>query len=142
MIVADTNLVCEPLKERPSSAVLQWMADHHDEVAVTVITVQGLRYGVERLPDGRKKTELSDQVESLLDSVVAVLPYDEDAARETARIMARLKSQGVNLGGPEDVQIAGIAIVRGLPVATRNVKHLGQAGVVQIINPWDGATGQ
>ena len=44
----DTNVVSEPLKPRPNSGVLAWLAKaDEDSVFISVVTITELRYGVE-----------------------------------------------------------------------------------------------
>jgi tRNA(fMet)-specific endonuclease VapC len=60
-------------------------------------------------------------VQQLLDQV-AILAFDEPAAREMGRLKAKLRQQGLLI--PDiDLQIASIALTRELPVATHNRRH-------------------
>jgi predicted nucleic acid-binding protein len=55
----DTNVLSEPMKERPNSGVLDWLSRvNEDEVFVSVVTITELRYGVERLATGKRRTLL------------------------------------------------------------------------------------
>ena len=59
MIVLDTNVLSEPMKERPSSRVLAWLTQvDEDQVFVSVVTITELRYGVERLATGKRRERL------------------------------------------------------------------------------------
>ena len=48
--LVDTNIVSEAWKPRPSPAVQQWMSDHGEESALSVITLAELEYGMHLLP--------------------------------------------------------------------------------------------
>ena len=59
MIVLDTNVVSEVLRPRPEVNVVEWLESVTDDVAITAITLAELLAGLRRLPDGRRKTELT-----------------------------------------------------------------------------------
>jgi len=55
----DTNVLSEPMKERPNSDVLEWLSQaNEDEVFISVVTITELRYGVERLATGKRRERL------------------------------------------------------------------------------------
>jgi len=55
----DTNVLSEPMKERPNSGVLEWLSQaNEDEVFISVVTITELRYGVERLATGKRRERL------------------------------------------------------------------------------------
>jgi toxin FitB len=56
MIVVDTNVVSELMRPSPSPAVGDWVRSQHGgELYTTAITVAEIRYGIERLDEGRRK---------------------------------------------------------------------------------------
>lgn len=67
MIVLDTNVISELARKVPDHEVLSWL-DSLDasEVATTAITAAELRYGVARLPDGRRNRELALVIRGIL----------------------------------------------------------------------------
>ncbi|GAA1574379.1 type II toxin-antitoxin system VapC family toxin [Kribbella hippodromi] len=136
MIVADTNVLSEPLRKDPSEAVLGWLADHGGSLALTTVTVHELLYGVLRLPEGRRRTALTAAVDRLVTSAQdRLLGYDEEAAR----VHAELRAERMAAGRPtsvEDGMIAAIVLSHGAQVATRNVAHFAGFGL-EVINPWD-----
>ena len=109
------------------------------EVATTAITAAELLDGVARLPDGRRKTELSAAVRGLLseDFGGRVVPFDGPAASRYAEIV----SHSVRLGRRIDIadaQIAAICSAIGATLATRNTDDFRETGV-HLINPWNPA---
>src|SRR3954451_12026148 len=59
MIVPDTNVVSEVMRAPPSTAVLAWLDDlPGDELYTTAVTVAEIRYGIARLPEGRRRESL------------------------------------------------------------------------------------
>ena len=52
----DTNVISEPMKQRPNGGVLAWLAKvNEDSVFLSVVTITELRYGIERLAAGRRR---------------------------------------------------------------------------------------
>ncbi|WP_405058383.1 type II toxin-antitoxin system VapC family toxin [Kribbella sp. NBC_01505] len=136
MIVADTNVLSEPLRKAPSAAVLAWLADNGPELAITTVTVSELLYGVRRLPEGRRRTNLTEAVERLIRAAQdRLLDYDEEAARAHASIRVARAAAG-RATSVEDGMIAAIAASQGAVVATRNVADFAGFGV-EVVNPWD-----
>ena len=64
-----------------------------------------------------------------------VLPYDVEAALAFANLVAAARARGRE---PKlsDAQIAAVARVHGMAVATRNVRDFEPLGVM-VINPWE-----
>ena len=142
--VVDTNVWSETANPQGSPAVVRWMAERHDRVHMTLVTVAELRYGVERLPDGQRKAALSEVIDALIDDVRAkgrLLPLTEADMRVQGAIRSAQRAAGVNGPGGgdpsfEDALVAAVARTRGLAVATRNTKHFEHAGV-EVVSPWE-----
>ena len=53
----DTNVVSEWLKPRPDAGIVAWLAGaDEDRVFLSVMTLAELRFGIERLAAGRRRT--------------------------------------------------------------------------------------
>ena len=63
----DTNVVSELTRETPSVAVLTWLQARRGQCYLSTITVAELRYGVERLANGRCKREFDQAFRFLLE---------------------------------------------------------------------------
>ena len=139
MIVADTNVVSELMRAEPSPAVRSWvLARGRDEVRITAITVAEVLYGIERLPDGRRKAALRDAASEVFDRFTEdVLPFDTAAAMVYPEIVSHRDRQGTPISG-YDAQIASICRARDARLATRNVKDFAGVGIA-LVDPW--ATG-
>jgi toxin FitB len=138
MIVVDTNIIFEPFRPRPDERVLKWLDKQGDSTLfLTATVVSEAFYGIERLPEGQRKAGLRTDLESLIAAYFrgAVLPFDEDAARLYATLVASAARQGqvIHVG---DGQIAAVALAKGFSVATRDVVPFTAAGV-KVINPWN-----
>ena len=137
MIVVDTNVISELTRQAPAPEVVSWLdALAADEVATTAITAAELLYGIERLPDGHRKAELSAAVHGLLsdDFQGRVLAFDEQAASRYAEIVSRRERLGRPIG-VADAQIAAIFRATGATLATRNTDDFEETGI-DLINPW------
>ena len=136
MIVVDTNVLSEPFRRLPEPRVVAWLDAAGSEVAITTVTVGELLFGALRLPDGRRRSELLDSIEQLVAQAGdRVLPFDQSAARSYGRLRAERESAG-RPAGSEDLLIGSVCLARGLPLATRNVRHFEGFGI-DMVNPWD-----
>lgn len=137
MIILDTNVVSEPLKAIPSEKVIDWLDQQSAETLyITAVTRAELRYGVLRLPKGKRKASLSAQVEAVLALFEGrTLDFDSAAADKLAEIAAECEKKGKRAVAP-DAYIAACALARGFAVATRNASDFAHFGV-PLMNPWE-----
>ena len=137
MIVFDTDVASELIKAAPDPRIATW-ADvlATADTAITVITAAELRLGVALLPDGRRKDELRQDVEWLVDEVFGgrVLPFDTMASAYYAEIRStrRRSGQPIHIG---EAQIAATCLRFGATLATRNTKDFEGIGL-ELVNPW------
>jgi len=136
VIVLDTNVISEPLKSKPARKVMDWLDNQNAETLyISAISRAELRFGVLKLPDGKRKNALAAQIERVLDLFKdRTLGFDADSADRLAEIAARCERIGKRATAP-DAYIAACAAARGFAVATRNVRHFEHTGV-RVIDPW------
>jgi toxin FitB len=137
VIVLDTNVISELTRQTPAPGVLTWLDSLAvAEIATTAITAAELLYGVARLPDGRRKTELAAAVDGLLDDDFQdrVLSFGEPAARRYADIVSHRERLGRPIG-VADAQIAAICRAVDATLATRNTDDFEETGI-ELVNPW------
>lgn len=118
-VLLDTNVVSEAARPSPDPRVLRLLAATEPVAALAATTWHELRYGVERLPTGRRRDALADFVSGLARRY-PVLPYDQRAADWHAAERARLERSGVQRSAA-DGQIAATAVTNGLTLITRNL---------------------
>ncbi|UWQ77425.1 MULTISPECIES: type II toxin-antitoxin system VapC family toxin [Roseobacteraceae] len=138
MIILDTNVISQPMKAQPNPNVVEWLNEQHEEALfTTTVNIMELRFGIEKLPDGKRKLGLWSALDFTLSRLIGprVFPLDLAAAEEAARIAAMNEAAGKKTGTADGL-IAAIAKSRGFAVATRDVGPFKDSGV-EVINPWD-----
>lgn len=137
MILVDTNVISEPLRATPAPAVVAWLdAQPLETLFLSVVTVAELRFGVARLPAGRRRNSLVEQLESqVLPAFTGrILNFDLPATQRYAEAMAKAQAAGLAVG-VADGFIAAIAAANGMTVATRDTAPF-TAMDVAVIDPW------
>lgn len=135
MIVLDTKVLSEPLRQDPDIRVLAWLAHAADDAAITVVSVSELLYGAQRLPAGRRRNQLLVSIEQMLAVASSrLLPYDERAARIHASLRVTRETTGQPISA-EDGMIAAICLEHQARLATRNTKDFTGLGI-DVVNPW------
>jgi toxin FitB len=137
MIVLDTNVVSEAIRTQPDGTVAAWLAARpSSSLFITTITRAELLYGLQLLPDGKRRNGLTDAIQTILRDGFRgrVLPFDGPAAQAYATIAAGRRTHGKPISA-FDAQIAAIARSRGAGVATRNVADFDGCGI-DVLDPW------
>lgn len=138
MIILDTNVISELITNAPDPVVRAWAnRQPKGELVTTSITVMELRAGVEKLLQSRRRKKLEDDINWALDDLLQgrVLNFDRRAADAAAAWFGLCRRDGRTVP-TTDFQIAGIAISRRIPIATRDIGDFEGIGV-KLINPWD-----
>ncbi|PVZ85422.1 VapC toxin family PIN domain ribonuclease [Serratia sp. S1B] len=138
MIILDTNVISEPLRQAPESRVIEWIdAQALETLYLSVITVAELRFGMDSLPAGKRKDKLQESLEKQILPLFAgrVLPFDILASQSYSELMSKARAAGLAIG-TADGYIAATAAANGMMVATRDVSPFKAAGV-DVINPWE-----
>ena len=137
MIILDTNVVSELMKSALATAVTDWLGrQSRQDLSTTSITKAEILYGVARLPEGRRKTALSAEVQRLFgdDFPAPLLAFDDLAAVHYASILDARRRAGRPIA-TLDAQIAAIALAAGAVLATRNVRDFDGCGLM-LVDPW------
>lgn len=137
MILLDTNVVSELMRPEPAAAVLAWLwTQSLRDLATTAVTAAEIRYGLARLPEGRRRRELEERFRLFLLRGFdrRILPFDAAASELYGEIVAGREREGLPIQ-VLDAQIAAIARCRGAVVATRDTAGFGGCGV-EVLNPW------
>jgi predicted nucleic acid-binding protein len=137
MILLDTNVVSEPLRQAPEVRVIEWIdAQAMETLFLSAITVAELRAGVALLPAGKRRSGLHENLEKRVLPLFAgrVLPFDLACTNAYAALVAKARTAGLAIA-TADGYIAAIAAANGFTVATRDTSPFEAAGAA-VINPW------
>ena len=136
MILVDTNVLSELTRPTPEPRVIAWLEVSEPALALPAIALAELRYGIARLPDGRRRSGLLRFWQATCTQFRGrVFSFDERAAERYGDVAADAERAGRRLK-IQDGQVAAIALVHGMSVATRNVRDFEAAGVA-IVDPWE-----
>ncbi|TXH68436.1 MAG: type II toxin-antitoxin system VapC family toxin [Thiothrix sp.] len=117
----DTNILSEPTKPQPDAHVMRNLELYAGQYATSATVWHELNYGVERMPDSKRKEYLQAYLAALENNGLPILPYDRLAAAWLAQERARLANQGM-VATYADGEIAAVAYSNQLILVTRNVK--------------------
>lgn len=117
MVVADTNIVSYFYRRDSRAAVYEKHLAGRT-CCISFMTLAELyKWPLERNFGKRKTRELEDFLHKFV-----VLPFDDELARSWARLVTKLKTEGIGLSFP-DSWIAASAIRHNLPLVTHNGRH-------------------
>ncbi len=112
----DTNAVSDLMRDDPK--VQARMASHADPVLTSVVVVGEIRYGLSRLPSGKKRRHLEARAQGVL-ALLSIEPVTEPIADAYGHLKASLESQGLTLDD-NDLWIAATAMTLGFLVVSRD----------------------
>lgn len=133
MFLIDTDVLSAARRAERHPQVTNWLARQEEHsLFVSVITLGEIEDGVHRQlrrnpPYGRELAAWLDQIITGFDS--RILAFEAPDARQWGRFTADLGYDNA------DLQIAATALVHGLTVVTRNVRHFKPTGV-RVHNPF------
>jgi predicted nucleic acid-binding protein len=136
VIILDTNVVSELMRSEPAPGVASWIRDRdRRELCTTAVTLAEVRYGIARLPEGRRKRVLRAAADEIFSAFPdQVLPFDGAAAEHYAVIVSSRERAGKPIAG-FDALIGAVCRSHGAALATRNVSDFDGTGV-ETIDPW------
>lgn len=137
--LVDTNVFSEPAKPKPNPNVIAWLRANESVLYVSTITIGELRRGIERLPSGRRKTQLREWLVALGDCMKGrVLSFNTSTAHVWGQLKAKWDSAGIVVPSL-DSQIAATAQRHALILVTRNTADFVRTGV-KLLNPFESAS--
>ena len=136
MILLDTNVLSALMQESPDAKVVAWLdGEPRTSIWTTSVTILEVRFGLEIMTAGKKRTRLFAAFDALLEKMDnRIVSFDAEAARLAADLMSSRQKRG----RPQDLRdtmITGIALGHRAAIATRNTSHFEDANV-RLINPW------
>lgn len=135
MIILDTNVLSALMQQAPDPNVLAWLDQQpRSSIWTTAITVLEIRFGLQILAAGKRRTLLMQGFDVLLEKIgQRIAPFDDAAAQQAANLMATRQKRG-RPGDLRDTMIAGIVLAQHATLATRNTSHF--EDVSPVVNPW------
>jgi predicted nucleic acid-binding protein len=136
MIVLDTNVLSALMQRIPDKQVVAWLDEQpRTSVWTTSVTILEIRFGLQIMATGKRRSFLLQAFEILLDRMGhRIASFDEVAAAQAADLMAARQRKG-RPGDLRDTMIAGIVLAHHATLATRNTSHFEDLAV-PVINPW------
>ncbi len=138
MILLDTNVISELMKEQPDPQVKQWIGPQKpQDLALTAIAIAEITRGLSRLSKGNRRHTLEQNFSAFVHDAFGerIFPFDEDAAMLYGGSSATREQAGMK-ADPVDLMIASIAKCHNPSIATRNIKDSTGCGIT-LINPWE-----
>lgn len=130
MILLDTNIVAELSRPHPDPNVERWAATVKPPFALSVVSVEEVRYGLSWRPLQRAESWFREFLPVFCD----VLPVTEAIARRAGDLRGRFQAAG-ETRTQADMLIAATALEHQLPLATRNSRDFRKCGVA-LVNPF------
>lgn len=126
--LADTSVVIDP----------RAVTEHADEVAVSILTIAELQYGVPADDDLMEQQRRRRRVQDTLERF-EVLPFDLTATEFYSTMCTLVRQHGHSPRGRRlDLMIAATAVRFDLPLLTRNVEDFTGLGTALTIVDLDG----
>ena len=127
----DTSTLSAGIAPKPNRRVVTRIGQRGSHCAIASVVWNELVYGLTRLPEGKRKAELSAFLYDVVLKSFPVLPYGEEEA--TWHGIERARQENVGRPGPfVDGQIAAIAQVNGLTLVTANVRDFALFDVLRV----------
>jgi predicted nucleic acid-binding protein len=133
----DTNILSELRRPKPEQKVLAFVAAQPlDLLYVSSVTFAEIRFGIERVSDANRRSELNDwlthKVRPLFEQ--RVLAITEDVMFKWRLLVEDGRKVGHTFSQP-DLIIAATALHHGMTVVTRDVSDY-QKARAPVFNPW------
>lgn len=132
----DTNAISEWVKPRPNPGLIGWMESaDEDRIFISVVSLAELRYGVERMAAGSRRSRLEEWLrhELPLRFEGRILPIDSNIAETWGKMVSRSEAAGRPIG-VMDAFLAATSEFHRMTLVTRNVSDF--AVLNAVLNPW------
>jgi predicted nucleic acid-binding protein len=137
MIILDTNVISELMREKPEFSVFRWVGEQElTTLAITTITVAEIMRGIARLPAGKRRRKLQQNFDVFIHEAFwgRILSFDKESAFLYGDLSTIREKAGFGIDAV-DMMIAAIAKRHNAGIATRNVRDFEGCGI-GVVNPW------
>lgn len=128
--LVDTNVLSELARPRPNQGVLCW-ADQNREIALSVVTLEEVVYGLSWRPNER----IARWFEAYVEQHCELLPVTPQIAVRSGELRGRFRSQG-RPHHQADMLIAATAEIERRALVTRNVRDFEGCGF-PLLDPFE-----
>ena len=135
----DTCVISELIVKEPNPKVVTWVDNLADErTFLSVLTIGEIQRGISKLPDSKRKRNLTDWLATdLLGRFRGRLLILDTAVLLTwGKLVAQLETKGRPLPAIDSL-LAAQTLTHKMHFVTRNIKDFADTGV-DLINPWQG----
>lgn len=135
MLMLDTNVVSEMMKPEPDERLRAWYRrQQSSEMCISVISIGETVYGLQKMPEGKRKDQMSHwfEVDFLEWIGDRIYPVSESIIRDWALIKAQSRTLPV-----VDSLLAATALAAGATLVTRNAKDFAGIDGLRVVNPWE-----
>lgn len=123
-------------QKSPDAKVAGWLRAYEPSLYISTISVGELKFGIERLQEGKRKQDFQNWLSELTDRMKGrVLSYKTSVATVWGQMQARCEQNGIGIPSLDSL-LAATAIRHSLVIATRNVNDFRHTGV-RVENPFD-----
>jgi predicted nucleic acid-binding protein len=135
----DTNVMSEMFKSHPDRRVAGWFQrTDPGNVYISVVSLGEIKYGVARLPLGKRRTALEAWAAETLPSRYQgrVLSFEQETAAIWGELMYK-SERSVGSRNAIDMQLAATAVQHCLVIVTRNSADFASPDLgLDLVNPW------
>jgi predicted nucleic acid-binding protein len=133
----DTCVLSELIKHQPNTYVLDWFKARKPlEIHTSAMTWGELQRGVNRLPESKRKLELTLWLQELATGLEdRILAFDQTTSKVWADMTVEAEARGRPIATFDSI-IAATAISNRCTLVTRNVRDFLSLTNLQILNPW------
>ncbi|HKL78488.1 MAG TPA: PIN domain-containing protein [Gammaproteobacteria bacterium] len=97
MVILDTNIISETMRQNPVAEVLNWLDEQPaNSLFISAITEAEIHFGIAVLPAGKRRERLAAAADRAFGTLFKghVLPFDREAALAYAEIAASRRASG------------------------------------------------
>jgi predicted nucleic acid-binding protein len=126
----DTCILSELTKTSPNKNTISWIDGHNsDNLYISVITVGELQRGIKKLPQSKKKKDLSTWFDAIIEHYKdRIVPFDLECSLAWGEMISECEKKGSPLSAVDSI-IAAQALHYGFVLVTFNVKDFAAAGI-------------